>query len=61
MYKLENNFNPDKIADDIKHHKHKLICINDNETIDREKFALASEIVRKAYAEVFPEKSAFEL
>ena len=61
MYKLEDKFNPDKIAEDIKKHKHKLICINDNETIDSEKFAIASEIVRKAYAEIFPEKSAFEL
>ena len=51
----------DMCIDDIKSHKHKLICINDNENITREIFSEMSEKIRRAYAEVFPEKSSFEL
>ena len=48
-------------VDDIKTGKHKIICINDNETLNVELFNEFARRVREAYSEVFPEKSAFEL
>ena len=48
-------------TDDIRHHRHKLICINDSPELSREEFASLSREIRGAFNEVLPEKSSFEL
>ena len=48
-------------ADDILRHKHKVICLNDNEFISHAEFEEAARSVRDAYHQVLPEKSSFEL
>ncbi len=56
------NIDPDNLKSavyDVKHHKHKVICLNDGEaTIN---FDEASSKLQQAYSEVFPDKSEYEL
>ena len=49
------------VLDDIRHHRHKVICINDSSEFSHEEFEEMSRKVREAFSEVLPEKSAFEL
>ena len=57
--------NIDKLTDDIKHHKHCLICINDadnnSDETARDIFSEIAGKIREAYSEAYPEKSSFEL
>ena len=56
-----HSFAPEKLAeleDEIKHTRHKAICINDDSKVKN--FDEVSGIIRKIYSEVFPEKSEFE-
>ena len=53
-----NEKKAEKIYDDIIHHRHKLICINDDDHI--ENFDAVCAKILKAYSEIFTEKSEFE-
>lgn len=49
---------------DIRLSKYKLLCFNDiafSDSTRNKEFEAITETIRKAYSEVFPEKSAFEL
>lgn len=57
FYSVDNDLN--SIINDIMHHKHKIICINDSEKLTD--FDQAKERIRNAYQNVLPEKSAYEI
>lgn len=57
FYSVDNDL--DSVTNDIMHHKHKMICINDSEKLSD--FDKAKELIRSTYQNVFPEKSAYEL
>ena len=40
--------------------KRKVVCINDADTIDEKSFRRMKEVLKKAFEEIFPEKSIFE-
>ena len=48
-----------KTPDDIRKHKHKVICINDT-AMRRERYEKLSSDIRQAYQETYPDKSEFE-
>lgn len=52
---------PSLAADDIRQQRHKIICINDSSLFSREDFESFSREIRKAFGEMLPEKSEFEL
>ncbi len=47
--------------DDIKLHRHKVICINDGENLNHADFEELSRKFQQVYNEVLPEKSEFEI
>lgn len=55
-YNVDNNNK--KLIDDLKKHRHNIICINDaNDKID---FERAKQDLNKAFSDVMPDKSSFE-
>ena len=48
-------------AQDVREGRHKIICLNDSGSVRGEEYERLAEIIRYAYSEKLPEKSAFEL
>ena len=53
-----NDWNINKIAEEIVQKKYPFICVNEDEGQD---FKRMKEIVKRALQEIWPEKSTFEL